>query len=89
MFFEEFIKILGIIICVILFGVYLFPPSDKTIIEVATKNGFSKVVPGNASLFSCSDSDRMGRKFTAINVNGMKISGIICCGLLKNCTIRF
>ena len=39
--------------------------------------------------FSCLDSDTFATGFTAKNPQGTSVSGVVCCGWMKNCTIRF
>jgi hypothetical protein len=53
------------------------------------KAGFTNVKTSGVSPFSCSEDDMYGRKFTATNANGQVVEGVVCCGLFKNCTIRY
>lgn len=54
------------------------------------KAGYTDVIPGGYSWFSCSKEDKLQTKFTAKNPRGERVSGTVCCGLvLKACTIRF
>lgn len=66
---------------------------DDSMAERALRaQGFTRIQMGGVPLFGCGDDDSMitSRKFTAINANKMRVSGIACCGLLmKGCTIRF
>ncbi len=43
------------------------------------------IVPG---MFGCDDKDSVGFDVKATNVNGTKVKLIVCCGLIKACTIR-
>jgi hypothetical protein len=53
------------------------------------QSGFTDIWIGGLAPFSCSDDDMTGRKFKAKNSNAKQISGTVCCGLLKGCTVRF
>lgn len=57
--------------------------------ETLEKAGYTDINLGGYDAFSCSDSDTYATKFTARNPNGMRVSGVVCCGLTKSCTIRF
>ncbi len=39
--------------------------------------------------FSCSDDDMFATGFRALNSKGVRVSGTVCCGVFKNCTVRF
>jgi len=39
--------------------------------------------------FACSEDDTFNSKFTAYTREGKKITGAVCCGWVKNCTVRF
>ena len=57
---------------------------------VVESSGYTNVIVGGPSRWSCSDSDTVSNTFTAVSANGKKVSGIVCCGLIfKNCTVRF
>ena len=51
--------------------------------------GYSDIEMTGWSPLSCSDSDTFSTGFTAKNPKGDTVSGVVCCGWLKNCTIRF
>jgi hypothetical protein len=38
---------------------------------------------------TCSDSDTFHTGFRATNQAGKKVSGVVCCGWFKDCTVRF
>jgi len=50
--------------------------------------GYSGVVAGGYSLFGCGD-DFYRTRFVAIDPSGQTVNGVVCCGILKGCTIRF
>jgi len=39
--------------------------------------------------FSCGEDDMFTTGFTATNPRGDTVSGVVCCGLWKGCTVRF
>jgi len=52
--------------------------------------GLRPVHVGGYSFFGCdSKSDTFATEFTAINVNGETVSGVVCSGFLKGKTIRY
>lgn len=52
-------------------------------------NGFKKAQLGESERRRCGEGDRYGKHFTAKNVNNEDVSGVVCCGWNKGCTIRF
>lgn len=51
--------------------------------------GYTNIVITGYDPFSCGEDDTFKDSFTATNPNGMTVSGTVCCGFLKGCTIRF
>ena len=51
--------------------------------------GFTQIRMTGYSMFSCSDEDTFSTGFTATNPNGTTVSGTVCCGWIKDCTIRW
>jgi len=62
------------------------PETSRVALE---KAGFTDIDVGGWAPFSCSDEDSFKTSFTAKNSNGQVVDGAVCCGWLKNCTIRF
>lgn len=58
----------------------------KTTLESA---GYSKIVFTGYGPLACRDEDAFSTKFIANNPVGNRVSGIVCCGLVEACTIRF
>lgn len=52
-------------------------------------SGFTDIETGGFNLFACGKDDNFATDFTAKNANGQKVSGTVCCGILKGCTVRF
>ena len=57
--------------------------------KILKSTGFTNIKLGGYGFFDCSDDDVVSTKFIAQNSNGDLVSGTVCCGLFKNCTIRF
>lgn len=51
--------------------------------------GLRDVVAGDLDPLKCGQDDKIGRSFTATNVNGDRVHGVVCCGIAKGCTVRF
>jgi hypothetical protein len=56
--------------------------------QAVEKAGFKNVVIGARAWFSCGE-DSFSSYFTADNAQGQRVMGTVCCGVLKNCTVRF
>ena len=57
--------------------------------QAAEKAGFTDVEAGGYAWFACGKDDEFATKFRGTNVNGQRVEGAVCCGLMKNCTVRF
>lgn len=57
--------------------------------DALEKAGFTDIELTGWAPWSCSDSDKFATSFEATNPHGNRVSGVVCCGLLKRCTIRF
>jgi hypothetical protein len=75
----------------LLLGVLLLTAcvDDSTSREVLGNAGYSDIEITGYEWGACSDSDNFSTGFKAKNPKGKKVSGVVCCGLLKRCTIRF
>jgi len=62
------------------------PGASRSALE---KAGFRDIQTGGYAWMSCSKDDTFATSFTATNPMGMRVSGVVCCGLMKDCTIRF
>lgn len=51
--------------------------------------GFSRIEVTGWSPYSCSEEDSFSTGFRAVNPRGVPTEGVVCCGLLKRCTVRF
>lgn len=68
-----------------------FACTDETSSKDALrKAGFTDVEITGYSWYSCGENDFYSTGFKATNVNGERVEGTVCCGLIaKDCTIRF
>lgn len=57
--------------------------------ETLRKSGFTDIQTTGYDFFSCSDEDTFSTAFVATNPKGERVEGAVCCGIFKNCTIRF
>jgi hypothetical protein len=58
-------------------------------LQALTSQGITNVQFGGYGWLDCADSDTFATKFTGTNANGQHVSGTVCCGFIKNCTIRW
>jgi uncharacterized lipoprotein YajG len=61
---------------------------SKTTLEVLDAEGYTNVKTTGYSPFACSKDDLSATGFTATSVTGRHVDGVVCCGLLKSCTVR-
>jgi len=57
--------------------------------RVLESSGFTEIKITGWKPFACSKGDDFQTGFTAINTQGQLVEGVVCCGILKSCTIRF
>lgn len=60
-------------------------PRSMRVLEDA---GYTDVQLTGYDAWACSDSDNYSTGFTAKGPTGRRVSGAVCCGFTKNCTIR-
>jgi len=53
------------------------------------KAGYSDIQTTGHSWFECGKDDKFSTGFKARNPVGVGVSGTVCCGWFKSCTIRF
>lgn len=51
--------------------------------------GINNVTYTGYQLFGCGQDDTFHTGFSGINAQGALVTGVVCCGWLKNCTVRF
>lgn len=62
---------------------------DSRTRQTLEDSGFTEVTVGGYDFFACSKDDTYHTSFTAKNSRGKVVSGTVCCGVLKSCTVRF
>ncbi len=62
---------------------------DDRTIQTLNNAGFTDIETTGYEFFDCSEDDTFKTGFKAKNINGMPVSGTVCCGMMKNCTIRY
>lgn len=56
--------------------------------EALYSAGYSEVHVGDWAWYGCGEDDQFHYQFVARNPAGRPSSGVVCCGMYKNCTIR-
>ena len=63
---------------------------ESAAVRTLKAQGFTDVHVTGWSPLSCGKDDTTSTGFTAKNVRGETVEGVVCCGLVfKNCTVRF
>lgn len=77
-------------ICIALLALSLVACTDEANSRNALENyGFTEIQFTGYQYFGCSDSDSFSTGFKAKNPQGRNVSGVVCCGYYKACTVRF
>lgn len=63
--------------------------ADEEATRTLHNSGFTDVQTTGYLPFKCAKDDYFSTGFTAKNPRGQVVSGVVCCGALKSCTIRF
>lgn len=58
-------------------------------IRTLESHGFSNIRLTGYEPFACGERDTFSTGFVAMNPAGHHVTGTVCCGLIKSCTIRF
>jgi hypothetical protein len=66
--------------------IYTTPERSRNTLEA---QGFTDIQVGGYQWGACGRDDYYSTKFTAANPQGRRVSGVVCCGNYKGCTIRF
>ena len=77
------------VICFMIFWAYTNTNTSKTR-QVLADTGYTNISTHGYGWFKCSSDDWSHTKFSATTPAGIKVSGVVCCGLIfKNCTVRY
>lgn len=52
-------------------------------------SGFDDIELTGYAWFACGADDEYASSFRALDARGRKVSGVVCCGIWKSCTVRF
>ena len=52
-------------------------------------SGYTDIELHGYKAFACGKDDSFSTAFTAKNPQGKQVSGVVCCGITKGCTVRF
>jgi hypothetical protein len=86
--FGKLVLAIAIIALGLAYGLYPEAPSNAA--QVIAAAGFTDIkLTNEAHLFRCSKGDYTAVSFEATNAVGTRVSGTVCCGWLKSCTVRF
>lgn len=80
------IAIVGIRGCMTGGDIYTDPDRSRNTLEA---QGFTDIQIGGYKWGACGEDDYYSTEFTATNPTGRRVSGVVCCGHYKGCTIRF
>jgi hypothetical protein len=58
-------------------------------IRTLQQSGFTEITTTGYEPFSCGRDDDFSTGFKAKNPSGAVVTGVVCCGLMKGCTVRF
>ena len=78
------------ILMVLVACIFIFGCTNESGAKNALDNeGYTQIQITGWSPFHCGDRDLTSTGFRAMNARGKPVSGVVCCGILKNCTIRW
>lgn len=63
--------------------------SVEEVQRVVGKQGFTDIEATGYEPFVCAEDDSFSEGFRAKNSRGQLVTGVVCCGLFKRCTVRF
>ena len=79
---------------ILVFLAAFMPPGEETkarATRLLMAHGYEDIKLDTVNVFACGKDDVMNRSvhFTALSSGGMRLEGAVCCGWVKDCTIRF
>jgi hypothetical protein len=78
----------GLVVVIFWFVPVACTAPDATV-ETLRRAGYNSVEVGGYAWFACGEDDMFATRFSATNGNGARVEGVVCCGAIKNCTIRW
>jgi hypothetical protein len=77
-----------LVLCLLALAPGCFTDEDKSR-DALVKSGYTDIQVGGYAWWTCGDDYTYETKFTAKNPQGMVVSGAVCCGILKGCSVKF
>lgn len=62
---------------------------DDATRRTLVSSGYTEIVVTGYEMFGCGKDDTYVTGFRAKNPNGVQVTGVVCCGVMKSCTVRF
>jgi hypothetical protein len=62
--------------------------SEGDTVKTLTSSSYTDVKTWGYAWMACGE-DRFATKFVVKNQQGQQVSGAVCCGFIKSCTVRF
>lgn len=87
-FIIAFIVAFGIFALIVAYGIYTLTPDHSVTKRILKEDGYTDISITGSDIIRCGRGDKKGTTFTAKNAAGNKVSGVVCCGVVKGCTIR-
>lgn len=63
-------------------------PDSDTAMRALRSAGYESITLNSYPFFECGQDDHLNVGFTARNATGLYVEGAVCCGWLKDCTVR-
>lgn len=70
------------------FALWACTDSERSV-QTLEQAGFTDIQTTGYVVFACSDDDSYHTGFRAKNARGQPVTGVVCCGVFKSCTVRF
>lgn len=83
---ELVLSAVSILICIF---VLCSCTDEEHTVKTLKQAGFHDIKTQGFDMWACGKGDNYATKFVAKNAEGQTARGTVCCGWLKNCTIRF
>ena len=61
---------------------------DRTV-HTLLSSGYQNIQITGYEPWGCGQGDSYSTGFIATNPTGQRVTGVVCCGLIKSCTVRF
>lgn len=56
--------------------------------EILDAEGYTDIRTTGYAAFECGRNDWSATGFTATSITGYHVDGVVCCGMVKSCTVR-